>query len=298
MTCCSSPRLRRRRRRPRRPLRARFTAPADVDASGTSTPASAPARPLAWVGLLAAFGAVAAAGYFVLRLGSPSNEQAPATTAPAAERPATHETPPTVASAPAATPARSESPATAATDASTGAAADAGTTTSDASVATAAAPPQTNQAPASPGTFDEARLAELAPLPEPTARVARMRTSTRASRATAALRSASRNMRRRHYPDAREAYESALRYTPESTEAMHGLARVALEEEKWDVALAWAQRELAVAPESADAYLLRGDALRGRGDADAARDAWRKVLELDPRNRDARNRLRRRGRRR
>lgn len=273
-------------------------APGELEPSHASSGASPSPRPLAWVGLVAAFGAIAAAGYFVLELGSPSSERTPPSAPPSAERTEAPASPPTSASAPSVTAERpSASAAAQAVDASAQAAVDAGTASLDASVAAATAPaPSAPVAPAASGAFDDARLAELAPLPEPTARIARMRTSTRASRATAALRSASRNVRRRHYTDAKEAYETALRYLPESTEAMHGLARVALEEEKWDVALAWVQRELAIAPESADAYLVRGDALRGRGDTDAAREAWRKVLELDPRNRDARNRLRRRGR--
>ena len=55
---------------------------------------------------------------------------------------------------------------------------------------------------------------------------------------------------------------------------------------------------MAIAPRDVDILLLRGDAQLGAGDRDAARATWQQVLEIDPRNRDARSRMRRRARRR
>lgn len=142
--------------------------------------------------------------------------------------------------------------------------------------------------------FDDARLASLAPMPAPNARAARLPARARATRVTAILRNTARAMRSESWDAASRAFNSALTYDPHNATALRGLARIALELEHWDVALAWCQRALAVDAEDAASYMIRGDALAGSGDRAAAREAWSKVLTLDPRNRDARARMRRR----
>lgn len=226
---------------------------------------------------------------------TPTATPAPSTmaAAPAADTASATPSSTTTASAP---PAPTDTAMTAAAPASS-------TTTAPADTSMAEAPTQrTAEAPAvaqaTPGAFDEARLAALAPMPEVTSRIARMRESARASRAERELRTASRKMRSHDYEDAAEDYKAALAYQPTSVDAMIGLARIAIEGEQWEIALAWTQRALAVEARNVENLLLRGDAFAGQGDREAARATWRTVLEIDPRNRDARQRMRRRGGRR
>ncbi len=89
--------------------------------------------------------------------------------------------------------------------------------------------------------------------------------------------------------DGRALLSQALAIDPNFADALLGQALLALSDEKVDVAAALVDRAIASSPRNVDAWLMRGDIDRMQKRDSAG--AYRKVLELDPKNVLARENL-------
>ncbi|MEZ4339281.1 MAG: tetratricopeptide repeat protein [Sandaracinaceae bacterium] len=99
-------------------------------------------------------------------------------------------------------------------------------------------------------------------------------------------------LRRAHDLDEAEAaYRELLGTFPESTRGTAGLARVYLDREQPAGAVVYAQRLVRLSPTVANNWVFLGDVLRDSGDRDAARRAYERALEVDPRFTRPRERL-------
>lgn len=78
---------------------------------------------------------------------------------------------------------------------------------------------------------------------------------------------------------------------PDSVAASEGLARLLSSQDETRAAIGWAERAVKLAPQSAGAQVTLGDVLRAAGSEDAAKNAYRKALELDPNHREAKSKL-------
>ena len=85
-----------------------------------------------------------------------------------------------------------------------------------------------------------------------------------------------------YYSFAESAYQQALRLQPDCVDAMNGMAWVEGGRHRFDTSVEWAQKALVVAPESADAYGILGDAALELGDYEAATDHYQKMMDLRP----------------
>ncbi len=91
--------------------------------------------------------------------------------------------------------------------------------------------------------------------------------------------------------EAEAAYHELLGTFPESTRGTAGLARVWLERQNPAAAVPFAQRLVRLRPDVANNWVFLGDVLRDAGDRDAARRAYERALEDEPRSARARERL-------
>jgi DNA-binding response OmpR family regulator len=102
---------------------------------------------------------------------------------------------------------------------------------------------------------------------------------------------AQRMVQRRELPDAKAALERALELDPQNVRGFAALAEVHIAMGNGKAALEWAELAVKWRKRRAPYRVLLGDALRLTGDAAGARRAYQQALELDPKNRDARQRL-------
>ena len=120
--------------------------------------------------------------------------------------------------------------------------------------------------------------------------------STRANR-PAASRSrklaaeGQRLLRERKLFEASQRFEAALAANPNSSAALRGLAGVAFQRARYDEALAHARRAVALDDQDVRALMLMGDCYAKLLRRNEARQAWQRVLRLDPNNRVAAARL-------
>lgn len=85
--------------------------------------------------------------------------------------------------------------------------------------------------------------------------------------------------------------DRAWELDPKNPQAMAGYAALYVAAKDGDRALKWAKKAVRRRSRRPSYHVLYGDALRLRGDLAGARKAWKKALALDPRNRQARQRL-------
>ena len=81
---------------------------------------------------------------------------------------------------------------------------------------------------------------------------------------------------------AERAYLQALSLDPNWADAMNGMAWVTGGRHLFPESIEWANKALKVAPDSADAHGLLGDAAVEQGDYDAAADHYQKMMDLRP----------------
>ncbi len=91
---------------------------------------------------------------------------------------------------------------------------------------------------------------------------------------------------------ARNAFTEAQRLDPSNRRAVAGLALVALAQGDAEIAVRWARQMVEAAPQTPSNYVLLGDALAAMNDREGARRAYRQALEMRPRDRSIRRRLR------
>jgi superkiller protein 3 len=92
------------------------------------------------------------------------------------------------------------------------------------------------------------------------------------------------NMMLKRYVDAERAYKKVIELQPERGDGYRALAQCYLVGSKDAVAAASLAREAVKRDPTAPVYVLLGEACARAGDLAAARDAWRRALELDPDN--------------
>ncbi len=92
-------------------------------------------------------------------------------------------------------------------------------------------------------------------------------------------------------PGARAKIDDVLGTAPDNAEALSLDARISLLEQNYVRAEQSFHRVLAIDPRNAEALVGIGDVRRAHGDDDAARDAYRQALALEPGSRDIEQRL-------
>ncbi len=85
-----------------------------------------------------------------------------------------------------------------------------------------------------------------------------------------------------YFDFAEKAYLQALRLDPEWADAMNGMAWVTGGRHLFPESIDWAKNALKIAPDSADAYGILGDAAVELGDYDAAADSYQRMMDLRP----------------
>jgi cytochrome c-type biogenesis protein CcmH/NrfG len=85
--------------------------------------------------------------------------------------------------------------------------------------------------------------------------------------------------------------DRAWELDPKNPQAMAGYARLYLAKKDGDQALVWARRAVRRRSKRAPYHVLYGDALALQGKTTEARNAYRRALAIDPKNRTARSRL-------
>ena len=127
--------------------------------------------------------------------------------------------------------------------------------------------------------------------PPPPRRVRRLGRRQRIARSRIAQRRGNRMMGRQRYREAREHFENSLEYDPNHAAAWKGMALALHRLGDEDLSFEYLRKALELDPENAEYFLLLGDAFGSRNQDGAARAAWERALELDPRLRPARRRL-------
>jgi tetratricopeptide (TPR) repeat protein len=87
---------------------------------------------------------------------------------------------------------------------------------------------------------------------------------------------------REEYADSIEAFEWAVKFEPDWTEARRGLIRSLMAVGRYDAAAANLAYILQRAPVDAEAWLTLGDEAMSRGDELMARENWQKAAAADP----------------
>ncbi len=98
-------------------------------------------------------------------------------------------------------------------------------------------------------------------------------------------------MRKRRRADARRAFEIVLQREPDNLDGLLGAALVAVTEHRHEVAVRHFQRVVQLRPDSATFNVYLGNAYLMADDRPRAEAAWRRALEIDPGQREARQRL-------
>ncbi|HJL15316.1 MAG TPA: hypothetical protein RMH99_06665, partial [Sandaracinaceae bacterium LLY-WYZ-13_1] len=138
--------------------------------------------------------------------------------------------------------------------------------------------------------FDLAALG-IEEAPPPSSRRRRARTVRELIRQANILRN------RDQLDEAEELYFRVLSLDPRSPRATAGMIRIYMEREDAASAIRFAQRLVRLRPAFASNWVLLGDTFELGGNPDAALRAWTHAVELEPRWRPARERIRRIGRR-
>lgn len=110
--------------------------------------------------------------------------------------------------------------------------------------------------------------------------------------ATKLLRRAARYERTRRYSEALEILDAAMARNPADDAVPAIVARVHFRQRDFGKAVQWINRAIDLESSNDMHYLFRGDALAANGQVKAARESWRKAIEMNPRNRPAKKRLR------
>ena len=90
----------------------------------------------------------------------------------------------------------------------------------------------------------------------------------------------------------------ALQYMPEDPTTHKEMALVRFRQGELRQATSWMSRAIELDPDNDDYYVIMGDIYGAQRQVDEARTAWERAIELNRRNRQARRRLERLGRRR
>jgi tetratricopeptide (TPR) repeat protein len=99
------------------------------------------------------------------------------------------------------------------------------------------------------------------------------------------------HQRRGEIPQAEAAYRKAVELDPRYVLAHLELGKIYLDTGRQDLSLAEADRALAINPKSADAWQLKGLAQLQKGAVANAQEAFKKALEINPRQASAANNL-------
>jgi Flp pilus assembly protein TadD/DNA-binding NarL/FixJ family response regulator len=103
------------------------------------------------------------------------------------------------------------------------------------------------------------------------------------------------SMRRRDHANAERFFRRAAVLDPGNWEGAYGVAHALLEAKRAPLSVSWARRAADFGPRQARTHVLLGDALLESGDAAGAEAAWRKALEVEPNDPEARFRVGRLG---
>lgn len=79
-------------------------------------------------------------------------------------------------------------------------------------------------------------------------------------------------------------YQQILRHDPHALPALQGLARLAAHQAKWSVAIAWLNKALAIAPQSAELHYHLAGCLRKNQQNARAQSHYEQALAADPHN--------------
>jgi Flp pilus assembly protein TadD len=157
--------------------------------------------------------------------------------------------------------------------------------------AAAPAPASAGSEPATAATGVSAEAtADAAPEPESEDVAPGSRMSKR-DRAAALLQRAKRLRGSGQTPQAEKLYMQILRFDPRNWRAAEELARIYLARRRGAGAVEWAERAVRQHPGSPSLRVLLGDAYKLAGDNGRAERQWRGALRINPRYRDARQRL-------
>ena len=85
-----------------------------------------------------------------------------------------------------------------------------------------------------------------------------------------------------YFECAEKVYLQALRLDPKWADAMNGMAWVTGGRHRFPESIEWANKALKIAPDSADAHGILGDAAVEMGDYDLATDYYQKMMDLRP----------------
>ena len=85
-----------------------------------------------------------------------------------------------------------------------------------------------------------------------------------------------------YYDFAESAYQQAIRLKPDYVDAMNGMAWVEGGRHSFDRSMEWGTKVLALAPDSANAYGILGDAELELGNHQSATDHYQKMMDLRP----------------
>ncbi|MBX7082742.1 MAG: tetratricopeptide repeat protein [Nannocystaceae bacterium] len=96
------------------------------------------------------------------------------------------------------------------------------------------------------------------------------------------LKSAAAWTRNNKPKDAEKLYNEILQAHPDQPQALAGLAKLRLQDDKLDEALSLADKSIAAKADDATVHALRGDVLARKGDHAAAAAAYGKAFELAP----------------
>lgn len=100
--------------------------------------------------------------------------------------------------------------------------------------------------------------------------------------------------RGRRYDEADRRFQDALDSSPEHLGAIEGLALVAATQNRYPQARSHLEHLLRIVPDSAKHWLHYGDVQHMLGNANAAHDAWEKVLEFEPADKTVREKAQKR----
>lgn len=109
------------------------------------------------------------------------------------------------------------------------------------------------------------------------------------------VRAAERSGRAADQAQADRYYRRALYLDPLNVTAAAGLSRCLLVQGRVQPALHWAQRAVGIDPKNPELYVMLGDVQEKAGEADAARESWKRAYEIDPNNYHAASRMLRAG---
>lgn len=122
-------------------------------------------------------------------------------------------------------------------------------------------------------------------------KIAQLPPRVKRQRLAGLVKQARRMHRRERYDRAADLWERAWQYDQRNATVAAGMAQALLEQQQGRAAAGWAQRAAALAPRDEDVQTLLGDAYVAANDHRRAREAYQRVLELDPRNRVVRRKM-------